>query len=99
MVEGGRDATRWWRSAQQQAERLGVKVGSTITFAAQDAQINATVVALTKADGQHAYSRAEFMLPQACAEGAAGGLVWRRACGPEAGGGVAAGAVSGVSRR
>ena len=40
-------------------------VGSHITFAAQDTQIVATVVALTKADGQHAYSRAEFILPAA----------------------------------
>jgi putative ABC transport system permease protein len=49
---------------QRPAERLGVKVGSHITFAAQDSQFVATVVALTKADGQHAYSRAEFILPQ-----------------------------------
>jgi putative ABC transport system permease protein len=64
----------WWQAgerkpvvavSQQQADRLGVKVGSTITFAAEDAEINATVVALVKADGQHAYGRAEFTLPQA----------------------------------
>jgi putative ABC transport system permease protein len=48
--------------SQQQANRLGVKLGSTITFAAQDAHIDATVVALTRADGQHTYSRAEFIL-------------------------------------
>jgi putative ABC transport system permease protein len=63
---------KWWESGekralvavdQRQAERLGVKVGSTITFAAQDAQIVATVAALTKADGQHAFSRAEFVFP------------------------------------
>ena len=58
-------------------------VGSHITFAAQDTQIVATVVALTKADGQHAYSRAEFILAAGCSRGAAGGLVRRRACGPE----------------
>jgi putative ABC transport system permease protein len=40
-----------------------VKVGSHITFAAQDSRIIVTVVALTKTDGQHAYSRAEFILP------------------------------------
>jgi putative ABC transport system permease protein len=40
--------------AKRQADRLGVKVGSTITFAAQDKQIIATVAALTEADGQHA---------------------------------------------
>ena len=51
------------------AERLGVHVGSHITFAAQDTQIVATVVALTKADGQHTYSRAEFTLPEAALAG------------------------------
>lgn len=68
VVEG-----KWWAAdekgpvvaiSQRLAERLGVRVGSHITFAAQDTQIVATVVALTKADGQHAYSRAEFFLPQ-----------------------------------
>jgi putative ABC transport system permease protein len=74
---------KWWTAEekgpvvaieQRQAERLGVHVGSHITLAAQDTQFVATVVALTKADGQHAYSRAEFILPQ----GALAGLpvVW-----------------------
>ncbi|MEO6806085.1 MAG: FtsX-like permease family protein [Edaphobacter sp.] len=78
VVEG-----KWWTADekgpevaidQRQAERLGVHVGSHITFSAQDKQIVATVAALTKADGQHAYSRAEFILPQ----GALAGLpvVW-----------------------
>jgi putative ABC transport system permease protein len=69
VVEGA-----WWKPdetkpevaiSQQQADRLGVKLGSTINFAAEDAQIPATVVALTRADGQHAYARAEFTLPHA----------------------------------
>ena len=60
---------KWWAAdakapqvavAKRQADRLGVKVGSTITFAAQDKQIEATVAALIEADGQHAFSRAEF---------------------------------------
>jgi len=73
----------WWTAAQaadgrehpvvavgaRQAERLGVHPGSTITFAAQDARFTATVVALTKSDGQHAYSRAEFILPRSSIEG------------------------------
>jgi putative ABC transport system permease protein len=68
IVEG-----KWWAAdekspvvaiEQRQAQRLGVHIGSHITFAAQDKQIVATVVALMKADGQHAYSRAEFILPQ-----------------------------------
>ena len=49
---------------ERTAGRLGLKVGSTITFSAQDKQFVATVGALIKADGQHAYSRAEFILPQ-----------------------------------
>jgi putative ABC transport system permease protein len=71
-------AGKWWTAAQaadggahpvvavaeHQAQRLGLKIGSTITFTAQDRRFDATVVALTKADGQHAYSRADFILPQ-----------------------------------
>jgi putative ABC transport system permease protein len=73
VVEGA-----WWKPdetrpevaiSQQQADRLGVKLGSTITFAAEDAQIPATVVALTRADGQHAYARAEFTMPHAALKG------------------------------
>ena len=65
-------AGAWWGEGEtrpvvaigeRQAERLGVKVGSQITFAAQDTQFVARVAALTKSDGQHAYSRAEFILP------------------------------------
>jgi putative ABC transport system permease protein len=65
-------AGKWWAADEKQpvvainerqAERLGVKVGSRVTFAAQDTQIVATVAALIKADGQHAFSRAEFVLP------------------------------------
>jgi putative ABC transport system permease protein len=71
-------AGAWWQPgetrpevaiAQQQAERLGVTVGSTVTFGAQDTQIVAKVVALTKADGQHAFSRAEFTMPKATVKG------------------------------
>ncbi len=68
----------WWTKAQAadaaahpvvavakiQADRLGIGVGSTVSFAAQDKRFDATVVALTRADGQHAYSRAEFILPE-----------------------------------
>lgn len=73
VIEG-----KWWSAdetkpvvaiAQRQAERLGLDVGSKVTFAAQDSQIIATVVALTKADGQHTYSRAEFVLPPAVLKG------------------------------
>jgi len=66
-------AGKWWDAessapqvaiAKRQADRLGLKVGSTVTFAAQDKQIVATVAALITADGQHAFSRAEFILPE-----------------------------------
>jgi putative ABC transport system permease protein len=73
IVEG-----RWWATderhpvvaiEQRAADRLRVKVGSHITFAAQDSRIIAEVTAVTKADGQHAYSRAEFILPPAALAG------------------------------
>ena len=54
---------------QRQAERLGLKVGSTITFMAQDKRFDATVAALTLSDGQHAYSRADFVLPKKSLDG------------------------------
>jgi putative ABC transport system permease protein len=68
----------WWTAAQSAeakdhpliavgqgtAARLGVKVGSTVTFAVQDVRFDAKVAALIKSDGQHAYSRAEFILPE-----------------------------------
>lgn len=74
---------KWWTTQQAadaevhpvvavakfQANRLGVKVGSVITFAAQDKHFDATVVALTTSDGQHAFSRAEFILPQKALQG------------------------------
>jgi len=68
IIEG-----KWWAADEKQpvvaidqrsADRLRVHVGSHVTFAAQDSRFVATVVALTKADGQHAYSRVEFILPQ-----------------------------------
>jgi putative ABC transport system permease protein len=73
VVEGA-----WWKEgekrpqlaiSEQQAEWLGVKLGSTIVFDVQDQQIPATVVALTKADGRHTFSRAEFTLPKAALDG------------------------------
>ncbi len=72
-------AGRWWTEAEatglaahpvvevnaHTAERLNLHIGSHITFAAQDAQFTATVSGFTKSDGQHAFSRAEFILPHA----------------------------------
>jgi putative ABC transport system permease protein len=73
VVEG-----KWWQAGEKKpvvavsprtAERLGVKVGSKITFAAQDSQIEATVAALMKGDGQHTFARAEFAMPPAVLQG------------------------------
>jgi putative ABC transport system permease protein len=69
---------KWWGAdekgpvvaiEQRLAQRLRVHVGSRITFASQDKQIVATVAALIAVDGQHAYSRAEFILPRATLAG------------------------------
>jgi putative ABC transport system permease protein len=72
------DEGAWWSAAEAdragrqplvaiadyQARRLGLKLGSTVTFSAQDKEFTATVVALIHSNGQHAYSRAEFILPR-----------------------------------
>jgi putative ABC transport system permease protein len=72
----------WW-SAQQAADashsvvaierhaadRLNVHVGDRITFVPQDQPINAKVAALFEADSQHAFSRAEFILPEPALHG------------------------------
>jgi len=68
----------WWKAgergpelaiSQQEADWLGVKLGSTIIFAVEDQQIAATVVALTKDDGRHLFGRAQFTLPKAALDG------------------------------
>jgi putative ABC transport system permease protein len=73
VVEGA-----WWPAsqakpqvavAQGMATRLGVHVGSSITFVAQDKPIAATVAAITRANGQHTYSRADFTLNRQALQG------------------------------
>ncbi len=57
---------------QRMAERLHVHTGSHIVFAAAgdpDHPVDAQVTAMIKSDGQHAYSRAEFLLPKASLAG------------------------------
>ena len=49
---------------RERASRLRVHPGDTITFAAQDDQFTAEVAAVYEADSRHAFSRAEFILPQ-----------------------------------
>jgi putative ABC transport system permease protein len=53
---------------QRMAQRLNVDIGSHIVFASPgdpDHPVNAEVSSIIKSDGQHAYSRAEFLLPKA----------------------------------
>ncbi|HEX4154569.1 MAG TPA: FtsX-like permease family protein [Acidobacteriaceae bacterium] len=68
---------QWWTAQQSaaaaqhplvaiehaQATRLNLRVGDHITFEAEDQAIPATVAALYEADSQHAFSRADFILP------------------------------------
>ncbi len=74
---------KWWTAAEAnagaqhplvaiergRADRLKVKPGDTITLSAQDEPITATVAAVYEVDSQHAFSRAEFVLPQATLAG------------------------------
>ncbi|MES2392966.1 MAG: FtsX-like permease family protein [Acidobacteriota bacterium] len=68
---------KWWTAAQAadtthplvaieniRAKRFGFHVGQQITFAAEDSQFTATVAALYDADSRHAFSRADFIVPQ-----------------------------------
>jgi len=71
-------AGKWWTAAQSvdsannpvvalgrgPAERLGVRPGQKITLEAQDQQFTATVSAIYEADSRHAFSRADFVLPE-----------------------------------
>jgi putative ABC transport system permease protein len=49
---------------RERAGRMKVKPGDTITLSAQDDQMVATVAAVYEADSRHAFSRAEFILPE-----------------------------------
>jgi putative ABC transport system permease protein len=69
---------QWWNANDtepqvaigvRQSERLRARLGSKITFAAADRQFTARVAAIISSDGQHAYSRAEFILPKAALTG------------------------------
>ena len=78
VVEG-----KWWTAqqaadavahplvalGQRSAQRLHVHVGDTITLSVQDTEITATVAALVEANEQHAYSRAEYIVPPAVLAG------------------------------
>ncbi len=68
----------WWDAKETKpqvaialgtANRLGVHVGSQITFISQDKSIPASVAAIVRANGQHSYTRAEFTLNHAALTG------------------------------
>jgi putative ABC transport system permease protein len=83
VVEG-----KWWTAqqsadgaqhplvaiAKETAERFGIHPGKSITFAVQDTQFVATVAAVYESDGQHTFSRAEFVLPEPTLRGMS--VVW-----------------------
>lgn len=74
VIEGA-----WWTAQQSAAGRdhpvmavdrnfaknLHVRVGDTMSFGAEDNTFSAKVVAIFEPDSQHAYSRAQLLLPQA----------------------------------
>ena len=75
-------AGKWWNAQQaadgthplvaierHEADRLNVRAGDRVTFMPQDEPITATVAALYEADSQHAFSRAEFVMPESVLHG------------------------------
>jgi putative ABC transport system permease protein len=73
---------KWWVAQQSSdakhplvaierhaADRLNVRPGDRVTFTPQDQPITATVAALYEADSQHAFSRADFVMPEAVLRG------------------------------
>jgi putative ABC transport system permease protein len=73
---------KWWTAEQAAdashpmiaigrgtAERLNVHVGDRVTFTPQDEPLTATVAALFDADSQHAFSRADYIVPEAVLHG------------------------------
>ncbi len=74
---------KWWTSAQSaaaathplvaiehdRANRLNVHPGDSIAFSAQDDEFTATVAAIYESDSRHAFSRADFILPEPVLKG------------------------------
>ena len=50
------------------AKRLNLKIGSHVTFIAGETKIPVSVTAIYKVQGEHAFARSEFILPQALLE-------------------------------
>jgi putative ABC transport system permease protein len=76
-------AGHWWTTRQaadaaahpllaierHQADRLNLHIGDRVTLSPQDEPLTATVAALYEADSQHAFSRAQFILPEPALRG------------------------------
>lgn len=72
---------KWWAAGQAGpdanqlavveylAKRLNLKIGSKLTFAAGDKEIPLRVAAIYKVEGEHAFARSEFVVPQAALAG------------------------------
>lgn len=60
--------------SEHTAERLHLQPGSTMLFQGGGRKIAATVVAIYRSDGQHIYSRSQFILPAATLHGLS--VVW-----------------------
>ncbi len=69
---------RWWTAQQAAdsaksplvaigkfpAQRLGLRIGQKVTLEAQDQQFTATLAAIFDTDSRHAFSRADFVMPE-----------------------------------
>lgn len=78
VIEGA-----WWTAAQSGAasrkpliavdrtfaRNLHLHIGQTMTFVAVDQSFTATVAAIFQPDSQHAYARAQLLLPESALEG------------------------------
>ncbi len=78
VVEG-----RWWTAAESAAadrtpviaidrsfaKNLHLRPGQSMTFVAQDQPFTARIAAIFEPDSQHAYSRAQLLLPEAALQG------------------------------
>jgi putative ABC transport system permease protein len=69
---------KWWPKGEPKAElsvgsrtaaRIHVRVGNTMTFSAGGKQIEARIVATHTTDGQHVFSRSEFIVTPAALAG------------------------------
>ena len=74
---------KWWKREEDSglavvdraAERLQLHVGSKVIFEVSERTISSRVGAIYKVDGEHPFTRSEFVLARA-ARGRSGDLVW-----------------------